>query len=279
MSRRTSGGGSRSGSTGQVGRGAASRDSSRGAAVFGGARKSAAASAQRAPVLSEQRSPTGRQSVTGSYSVGRGFAGSGSVRGRDFRSGSKELGAVVQKRNLSFAGLLLDKLKTGLGRGSYTGFSVVFILVVAMLFAGLMVYGPAASAWADIRLVQQMQAEEGAIEARNNQIAQLIGAIKTPEGIESRAREEYGWVRAGEQAVNIVGLDIASSSTSLPASIEPGSVQAPTQWWTATLDTIFHYSPSSPSVAPVPSADASSDVSAGARPDDGADNVNASTGD
>jgi hypothetical protein len=85
------------------------------------------------------------------------------------------------------------------------------------------------------------EAEEQALFERNAVIEEKIDTIQTPEGIEDRAREQFGWVREGEEAVNITGLESSGSSTVLPDTIAPGSIAPYDDWWTQTLDAFFGY--------------------------------------
>jgi cell division protein FtsB len=89
------------------------------------------------------------------------------------------------------------------------------------------------------REYESLKAEHQAIVARNEKIQQQLKDLETPEGIEDRAREEFDWVKQGEQAVNITGLDITNSSTDLPTAVESGSIEAAEDWWTQTLDEFF----------------------------------------
>ncbi|MDR2672818.1 MAG: septum formation initiator family protein [Coriobacteriales bacterium] len=89
------------------------------------------------------------------------------------------------------------------------------------------------------RANEQLNAELSAVLDRNDKIAAQIKALNTVEGIENRAREQFGWVKAGEEAVNITGLNITDSTTLLPQSITPGEIKAQTSWWTDFLDTLF----------------------------------------
>jgi cell division protein FtsB len=113
------------------------------------------------------------------------------------------------------------------------------VVVACLVFATFMLYPVGKDYYTSMRSNQQLSAELDALNGRNNQIQDQINDLQTPEGIEDRAREEFGWVPQGEQAVNITGLSVTDSSTKLPAAIEPGSVSAPSSWITNMLDFIF----------------------------------------
>ncbi|MCL2137019.1 MAG: septum formation initiator family protein [Coriobacteriia bacterium] len=111
----------------------------------------------------------------------------------------------------------------------------------------VLVYPAMQNWWKVRRDIQLLQTESDAVIQRNNEIQSKIDDLETPEGIESRAREEFGWVYPGEDAVNINGLGSHNSSTALPDSIPPGSLRPDIDWVTETLDFIFGYEyPSTP---------------------------------
>jgi len=112
-------------------------------------------------------------------------------------------------------------------------------IVVCLVAAGFILYPVTRDYYVTLRENEQLQAEYDAVLDRNERIQERIDSLQTPEGIEDRAREEFGWVREGEKAVNITGLDISSSSTVLPATVLPGSVKPPSNWLTDTLDSFF----------------------------------------
>ena len=89
------------------------------------------------------------------------------------------------------------------------------------------------------RAHEKLLAEYAAVLERNERVALQIANLQTAEGIEDRAREQFGWVREGEEAVNITGLTISDSSTVLPAAVASGSIVAEATWWTDFLDMIF----------------------------------------
>ena len=118
-------------------------------------------------------------------------------------------------------------------------FFVSLIIIVFAVIAVSMLYPVARDYYGAWRENGRLQAEREAVVARNEKIRKQIEHFQTPEGIEDRAREEFGWVREGEEAVNITGLNITESSTGLPVSIEPGSVKSAETWWMTILDFVF----------------------------------------
>jgi cell division protein FtsB len=117
--------------------------------------------------------------------------------------------------------------------------AVTAVIILSLALAVVMLYPVLREYYVALRVNAHAHAEYEAVVDRNEKIQQQIDELSTLEGIEDRAREEFGWVRAGEEAVNITGLDVSDSSTGLPSAIEPGSVKAPGTWLTETLDEFF----------------------------------------
>ena len=111
--------------------------------------------------------------------------------------------------------------------------------VICLLICVVLLYPAAREYYVAYRVNEQLLNELIAVEDRNDQIRQQIAYLNTPEGIEDRARERFGWVPTGEQAVNITGLAVSDSTTVLPAAIPAGSGEAVTTWWTEFLDVLF----------------------------------------
>ncbi|MDR3036930.1 MAG: septum formation initiator family protein [Coriobacteriales bacterium] len=120
---------------------------------------------------------------------------------------------------------------------------VSVVILLFLVLAAVMLYPVAREYYVAQRENDRLSAEYQAVLERNEKIRQQIDDLQTPEGIEDRAREEWGWVKQGEQAVNITGLNITDSSTGLPTAVESGSIKAPEDWWTQTLDEFFAVTP------------------------------------
>jgi cell division protein FtsB len=116
---------------------------------------------------------------------------------------------------------------------------VVVIIGLSLALAVVVLYPMAREYYLAQREKARLSAEYEMVLGRNEKIRQQIESLQTPEGIADRAREEFGWVQEGEEAVNITGLNVYESTTALPAVVEPDTVQAPETWWTRTLDEFF----------------------------------------
>ena len=64
--------------------------------------------------------------------------------------------------------------------------------------------------------------------------------LSTDEGKEDAVRDQYGWVRGDENAVNVAGLDDSgdASSTVSSSSID---ASAPATWYSGILDPLFGF--------------------------------------
>ncbi len=120
---------------------------------------------------------------------------------------------------------------------------VILVIIVLLMLAAVILYPAARDYYYAMRENQRLNAEYEEVLNRNNKIQQRIDELNTPEGIADKAREELGWVLEGEEAVNITGLGQSEVSTGLPSDVKPGSVRAPEDWWTQTLDEFFGYEP------------------------------------
>ncbi|MDR1184399.1 MAG: septum formation initiator family protein [Coriobacteriales bacterium] len=128
---------------------------------------------------------------------------------------------------------------------------VIAVIILSLVLAVIMLYPVAREFYLAQRENDRVNAEHQAVVNRNEAIQRQIDELQTPEGIEDRAREEFGWVREGEEAVNITGLTVSESSTGLPNAIEPGSIDAPETRWTQLLDQFFDVSEPPPDSSPV----------------------------
>ena len=118
-------------------------------------------------------------------------------------------------------------------------FVTIIMLVIGIAISGAFLYSPAKQYYLTVREHDQMVAEYEAIQERNNKIQSQVDSLSTPEGVEDRVRSEYGWVKNGENAVQVKGLDIEEEGSSFTEGIPAGSVEAPETWYSSILDTLF----------------------------------------
>ena len=117
------------------------------------------------------------------------------------------------------------------------------LVVIAVLAVFIATYYPVARVqYRETRERSRLQAELGAIRARNHRIRQEVARLRTPEGVEDYARLQLGLVKQGEHQVVVV--DGTESEQSLLAQGAPEidsqeSVKPPVGSWTGFLDAVF----------------------------------------
>lgn len=123
----------------------------------------------------------------------------------------------------------------------------VFLCVCGVVFACIMLYGPCASYYNEVRSVQQLEAEYQALQDYNNDMQSQIDYLNTEEGMEEYIRSELGWIRSDEHMMQVEGLDSAASSDDDSSNadslttVPTDSVKAPSTWYSGVLDVLFGY--------------------------------------
>lgn len=121
--------------------------------------------------------------------------------------------------------------------------AVAAAVVVVALALGFL-YPAAKDSYVAMRAQAQLQAEYDALVQRNEAIQANVDRLSTDEGVEDRAREEFGWVKSGENSVNVYGLEEDEGGASnLNADVTAGSVPAPETWYSSILDPLFGVNP------------------------------------
>lgn len=123
------------------------------------------------------------------------------------------------------------------GRAFHPALLASVAVAACLLFGCVFLYGPAKTYYQEVRECDRLEAEYAALQARNEAIQGEVDALSTDAGIEDKARSEFGWVKEGENAVSVSGLDVEDES-SFTANIVPGSVEAPDTWY-SFLDPLF----------------------------------------
>lgn len=120
-------------------------------------------------------------------------------------------------------------------RAPFMGFAAAaFCLVFAVAF----LYGPAQQLYMDIRERDRLTAEYEAVVQRNEAIGQQVSALQTDAGVEDVARTQLGWVREGEHAVSVSGLDPQKESD-FRGNIVSEDIELPDTWYSGVLDPLF----------------------------------------
>ena len=114
-------------------------------------------------------------------------------------------------------------------------FTQTIILVTGLVcFAFLL--GSLAQAWSNsmlMRQVQDAQQQTQQLQAYHDQLAQQAQYYSDPFVIESEARQQFGYIRAGEHLVVIVGSNQQGQQNTAPTSHPQAAQSFWQQWWNA----------------------------------------------
>jgi cell division protein FtsB len=114
-------------------------------------------------------------------------------------------------------------------------------IVACALFACVLLYPSAQSYYVGLRDYEKLQAEYVAALQHNDSLRSEINTLSTEEGVESLARDEFGWVKNGENAVLVYGLEGENQELSSIENIDTGVTESPKSWTTGVLDYLFAY--------------------------------------
>lgn len=116
-------------------------------------------------------------------------------------------------------------------------FGVAACLVLTCCF----LYTPAQQYYWSVRDKERLAAEYDAVAARNAELQASVNSLQTDAGVETLAHDEYGWIKPGEHAGVVTGLELSNESgdADIIATVEPGSFDAPETWYSPICDIIF----------------------------------------
>lgn len=118
-------------------------------------------------------------------------------------------------------------------------FVASLMVAACLVLSCVFLYPTAKQYYTTVREHDQLQAEYEALQQRNATIQAEVDSLSTEAGIEDRARKEFGWVKEGENAANVYGLDTYENESTYNKAVTPGSVEAPDTWYSPVLDIIF----------------------------------------
>ena len=98
--------------------------------------------------------------------------------------------------------------------------------------------GTLAQAWSNSQLMQRVQDAQNSlaqVQAHNKDLAQQAKYYAQPQVIENEARQQLGYVRPGEHAVNIISVDDQSKTQQQTN----GSVSVPQGFWQEWWNSLF----------------------------------------
>ena len=117
---------------------------------------------------------------------------------------------------------------------------VAFFLVITVALVCVFCYQPAKICYTQFRNTEKAAAELELVQARNEKLSANVASLKTDEGIEDKAKEDYGYVVKGEGAAHVSGIDSGNNSKLLEY-VDSNKVTAPDTALTGVLDAIFGY--------------------------------------
>ena len=113
-------------------------------------------------------------------------------------------------------------------------------VAVCLALSCLFLYPSAQQYYQSVRDRDRLAAEYAALVERNGAIEGEVATLQTDSGIESRAHEQLGWVKDGEQTAKVSGLSASQDEgASVHANIVSGSIDAPETWYSPFLDPLF----------------------------------------
>lgn len=118
-------------------------------------------------------------------------------------------------------------------------FVACLMVAACLVLSCVFLYPTAKQYYTTVREHDQLEAEYEALQQRNATIQAEVDNLTTEAGIEDRARKEFGWVKEGENAANVYGLDTYEDDSAYNKAITPGSVEAPETWYSPVLDLVF----------------------------------------
>lgn len=111
-------------------------------------------------------------------------------------------------------------------------------VAVCLVFCCAFLYTPARQYYQEMRERDRLALEYEAVQQRNGSLEDSVAYLSTDEGVEDQAREEFGWVKEGEHAVSVSGVEVEEES-SFTANILSSDIEPPDTWYSGILDPLF----------------------------------------
>lgn len=111
-------------------------------------------------------------------------------------------------------------------------------VAVCLVFCCAFLYTPARQYYQEMRERDRLALEYEAVQQRNGNLEDSVAYLSTDEGVEDQAREEFGWVKEGERAVSVSGVEVEEES-SFTANVLSSDIEPPDTWYSGILDPLF----------------------------------------
>lgn len=117
-------------------------------------------------------------------------------------------------------------------------FMVLCGVAVCLAFCCAFLYTPARQYYQEMRERDRLALEYEAVQQRNGNLEDSVAYLSTDEGVEDQAREEFGWVKEGERAVSVSGVEVEEESN-FTANVLSSDIEPPDTWYSGILDPLF----------------------------------------
>lgn len=111
-------------------------------------------------------------------------------------------------------------------------------VAVCLAFCCAFLYTPARQYYQEMRERDRLALEYEAVQQRNGSLEDSVAYLSTDEGVEDQAREEFGWVKDGERAVSVSGVEVEEESN-FTANVLSSDIEPPDTWYSGILDPLF----------------------------------------
>lgn len=111
-------------------------------------------------------------------------------------------------------------------------------IAACLAFCCLFLYTPAQQYYQELRERDRLELEYAAVQERNDNLEASVDYLSTDKGVEDQAREEFGWVKDGEHAVSVSGVEVEEESN-FTANVLSSDIKPPDTWYSGILDPFF----------------------------------------
>lgn len=111
-------------------------------------------------------------------------------------------------------------------------------VAACLLFCCTFLYTPVQQYYQELRERDRLELEYAAVQGRNDSLEASVAYLSTDEGVEDQAREEFGWVKDGERAVSVSGIEVEKDSD-FTANVLSSDIKPPDTWYSGVLDPLF----------------------------------------
>lgn len=153
---------------------------------------------------------------------------------------SHKRSARLQNEAAGSASGVRAKFDAHKARTGHSAFFVPMVVAACAVMCAAFLYAPAQSYYLALREQAKTQAAYDIASQRNTDLQNQVNYLSTDEGKEDSVREQYGWVRGDENAVNVAGLDDSSDASST-VSTSTIDASAPDTWYSGILDPLFGF--------------------------------------